>query len=188
MTAALKPSVPDRRLSSRSSAAKQGQLHGNVSPLTRPRAPRREQWQQTPARLTSLRATKPSPVVRKLPQAKPLPGWLKLLIAAQRSSSVLTLCLVGSVLAVYGWTVYSQQLWSTNYQRLETLQRNERQLTAANEVLKNQIAQQAESPNSGLVIPRPDQTIFLQPAPLRDPVAAPASPAPDLQPVRPLGY
>jgi hypothetical protein len=82
------------------------------------------------------------------------------------------------MLAVYGWTVYSQHMWNQAYQKLGVLQRHERQLTTTNEVLKNQMALQAEQPITGLVPPNPAAVIFLKPAPQRsDHAAAPVPPA-----------
>ena len=82
------------------------------------------------------------------------------------------------MLSVYGWTVYSQKMWSQAYRKLETLQRHERQLTTANEVLKNHIALQAEQPTTELMPPTSASLIFLQPAPqLRVPAANPVLPA-----------
>jgi hypothetical protein len=105
---------------------------------------------------------------------------------AQQSSTLITFCLSVGALAVYSWTVYSQQLWGREYQRLETLQRNERQLVTASESLKNQLAGQAATSESGLILPSSENTIFLQTAPARQinpiPVTTPsASP-------KPLGY
>jgi hypothetical protein len=105
--------------------------------------------------------------VENLPSAPITPVWLRSLLMVQRGSSVVTFCLITATLAVYAWTVYTQQTWAREYSKLENLQRNERQITAANEVLKNQLAQQAERPGTGLVPPTPDKTIFLPPAPQR---------------------
>ena len=126
--------------------------------------------------------------VKRLPNHRQLPLWLRSLIGAQRTLSILTGTLSIAVLSVYGQTVYSQQLWSQEYRKLENLQRNERQLTAASEVLKNQIAQQAETSRAGLVPSNPANTIFLQPAPQRPaPVATPIAPAKPTT-FSPLGY
>lgn len=125
---------------------------------------------------------------RQQPFTRAIPGWLRLLLVAQRGSSVLTFVLVAVTIVIYGWTVCSQQLWSREYQRLENLQRQERQTTAANEVLKNQMAREAAAPNSGLVLPNPSNTIFLQSAPQRPPVAAPAPQFAPLNPQKPLAY
>jgi hypothetical protein len=108
---------------------------------------------------------------------------------AQRGSSAVTFLLIAVTLVIYGWTVYSQQLWGQTYRQLESLQRKERQTTAANEVLKDQMARQAESPKAGLVAPDASRSIFLQPAPNRPNVVAPvAPPVAPLAPAKPLAY
>lgn len=118
-----------------------------------------------------------------------MPLWLRLFIQLQRGSLVITFVLATAALVVYGNTVYTQQLWSKEYRKLKTLQRNEREMVATNEGLKNQLALQAEQPGSGLVLPSTDSTIFLQPAPQRalpaaNPTVLQAEPAPKT----PLGY
>lgn len=165
MAVGLKSRIPPRRLPpSRTSQAVVYPSGTKVTPITQlqPSTP--------PLRIASAN-------VRRLPNHRQLPLWLRSLIGVQRSLSILTGTLSIAVLSVYGQTVYSQQLWSQEYRKLENLQRNERQLTTASEVLKNQIAQQAETSRAGLVPSNPANTIFLQPAPERPaPVAMPIPP------------
>ena len=131
----------------------------------------------------------PSQSVERLPSKRSLPLWLRTLLFLQRSSSVASFCLISVTLALYAWTVYSQQRWSQEYRKLETLQRNERHLTATNEAIKNQLAQQAERPDAGLVAPNPANMLFLSPAPQRPFKAAPAGTSdPKSSPTMPLGY
>jgi Fe-S cluster biosynthesis and repair protein YggX len=106
------------------------------------------------------------PTSLPLPQ-RLTPIWLSSLIFLKRSSDVVTFLLVAATLTVYSWTVYTQQQWAQEYRKLETLQRNERHLTMANEGIKDQLAQQAEKPATGLVTPSQANTIFLPPAPQR---------------------
>ncbi|HEY9628406.1 MAG TPA: hypothetical protein V6C84_13985 [Coleofasciculaceae cyanobacterium] len=128
-------------------------------------------------------------VVQQLPKPQAAPPWLKTLLHVQRASSFLTFSLIISLLAVYGWTVYTQQRWGSAYSHLEALQKQERQMTAANEVLKNQMANQAELPDVGLMLPEPGNTVFLIPAPQRPPVEPEVNlPPPQPIPARPLGY
>jgi hypothetical protein len=105
----------------------------------------------------------PSAKVQHLPSPK-RPLWLQGLISLHFISSCTTFVLIGSALGVYGWTVYTQQAWGRAYHDLETLQRYERQLTTTNETIKNDLAQQAEEPQMGLIDPNPHTTIFLKPA------------------------
>ncbi len=117
-----------------------------------------------------------------------LPLWFRCLVVMHRTSAIAAFVMVVAVLGAYGWTVYSQQLWGRTYDRLEHLRRNERQLTANNELLKNQLARQAERPDSGFVPQSPNNTIFLTPAPQRQPLAVPAEPEAPEATSMPLGY
>jgi hypothetical protein len=134
-----------------------------------------------------------------MPPGDALPMWLLRLNSLHRYSGIATFLLVASTLVVYGWTVYSQELWGQTYRKIQNLQRQERQLTTTNEVLKNRAATQAERPTSGLVPPRPSGQIFLSPAPdnppsqnlLQNPspssLTAPSNTQPQNSPP-PLGY
>ena len=118
-----------------------------------------------------------------------MPLWLRLLIQAQRGSLIVAFVLVTATLFVYSSTVYTQQLWSKEYRKLKTLTRNEREMIATNESLKNQLALQAGQPGSGLVPQTPDSTIFLQPA-LQRSASSPSTNLPQAEaaPKMPLGY
>jgi hypothetical protein len=86
--------------------------------------------------------------------------------------------LLGGALSLYGLTVYGEQRWSQDYQKLETLRLQEQQLSAASEVLKHQLAKEAQNPETGLAPQKPGNTIFLQPAPeTRSPAAPNSEPA-----------
>ncbi|MDZ8186204.1 MAG: hypothetical protein RMX96_15285 [Nostoc sp. ChiSLP02] len=99
-----------------------------------------------------------------MPASGATPLWLLRFYAFHRCSAVLAFLLVATTLAVYGWTVYCQELWSQSYRRLQNLQRHERLLTTTNATLTNKMAQEAEQPTTGLVSPTPDKMIFLPPA------------------------
>ncbi len=117
------------------------------------------------------------------------PMWLSSLLFLKRGSDVMTFLLVAATLTIYSWTVYTQQQWSREYRNLETLQRHERQMTTANAAIKNQLAQQAESPSTGLVNPTQANAIFLPPAPQRQSHTAPTKTTdPEPVPKTPLGY
>lgn len=94
-----------------------------------------------------------------------LPAWLRLLLRVERGATFFAAFLGFSVLSVYGFTFYSQQVWSQEYEELQTLQRKERRLTSAIETLKQDAAKAAENPDSGLVPQNPASTIFLPAAP-----------------------
>lgn len=128
--------------------------------------------------------------VEKLKLSQPAqPLWLSSLLFLQRSSDIITFFLVAATLTIYSWTVYTQQQWSQEYGKLQKLQRDERQLTTTNAVIKDQLAQQAEKPGTGLVPPTQANTIFLQPAPQRPFHPTPnQSTEPEPPQMPPLGY
>ena len=87
--------------------------------------------------------------------------YLQFLLFVQKSSATLTFCLVFLTLSVYGWTVRAPTLWSQEFRKLTELQQDERYLVGANEVLKHQLAQQAQKPELGLTQLHPKDLIFL---------------------------
>ncbi|MFN6487234.1 MULTISPECIES: hypothetical protein [unclassified Nostoc] len=126
-----------------------------------------------------------------MPNSGAAPSWLLRLYTFHRYSSVLAFLLVASTLAVYGWTVYSQELWGQSYRRLQSLQRHERMLTTTNATLTNKLANEAEQPTTGLVSPTPEGMIFLPPASQSPKPASPnTTPNSETQPqtLSPLGY
>ncbi|NJR65720.1 MAG: hypothetical protein HC772_10940 [Leptolyngbyaceae cyanobacterium CRU_2_3] len=125
-----KPSTPKRSRIARQQTSSQFSQNSQVSQSSAQSPAPQHPAPQPPATWTQ------SPVVRALPRPQPAPAWLKVLIKVQRLSSMPTLLLIIGLLAVYGWTVYTQQRWGQAYRHLEALQKQERQLTAASEVLK----------------------------------------------------
>ena len=143
---------------------------------------------RSPLRAVSAPASGMS-TVKEFPATWVMPLWLRLLIQAQRGSLIIAFVLITATLFVYSSTVYTQQLWSKEYRKLKTLTRNEREMIATNESLKNQLALQAGQPGSGLVPQTPDSTIFLQPA-LQRSASSPSTNLPQAEaaPKTPLGY
>ena len=119
-----------------------------------------------------------------------IPVWLLRLYKVNRYSSVLAFVLVVATLIVYGWTVYSQELWSQSYRKFKNLQRHERQLNTANATLTSKMAQEAEKPDTELVSPTSEKTIFLPPKFSNYPQSSLSTSQPDPQPEppSPLGY
>ncbi|MBR8834982.1 MAG: hypothetical protein DSM106950_13325 [Stigonema ocellatum SAG 48.90 = DSM 106950] len=117
--------------------------------------------------------------------------WLLRLYSIHRHSSIVAFLLVTVTLVVYGWTVYSQQLWSQSYRNLQKLQHYQRQLTTNNEVLKEKMAQEAQRPAAGLVSPTPTKMIFWPLAPQGpNPVSPNTTPNSETQQqtANPVGY
>ena len=121
------------------------------------------------------------------------PFWLLRLYTSHRYSSIVTFLLVAATLFIYGWTVYSQQMWSQGYNKLQNLQFQERELTTTNATLKNKMAEEAELEAAGLVSPTPARTIFLPTAsPTYSSNTTPVSTQPNMETLQntssPLGY
>lgn len=136
------------------------------------------QSKRLPASRKSLtNKTSPNKNVKRLPRANAfsLPLWLRLLMSTQKLSIVVTVLLTVSVFAIYGWTVYAQEQWNQQYKKLEQLKRQERQLTAAEGSFNNELMRSAEKNPGELVRERPEQSIFLQAAPLRPKRDVPAT-------------
>lgn len=126
-----------------------------------------------------------------MPSAEAAPLWLLRLYKIHRHSAIVTFLLVAITLVVYGWTVYSQELWSQSYRRLQNLQRHERQLMTNNGVIKNQLAKEAEKEPAKLVLPTPARMIIVNPAPVTTNTPPnTVSPTPEIQQqtINPLAY
>jgi len=140
---------------------------------------------------TELSSQDSLPSIPVMPNSRKFPSWLLRLYAIHRHSSVAAFLFVTVTLVVYGWTVYSQQLWSQAYRKLQDLQHHERQLTTINGELKEKMAQDAQRPAAGLVSPTPSGTIFLPRSPVGlNPVSPNTTPNSEIQQqtVNPVGY
>jgi len=134
----------------------------------------------------------PNRNVKRLPRTNglPLPLWLRVLMSTQKLSIAVTVMLTVSVFAIYGWTVYAQEQWNQQYKKLEQLKRQERQLTSAEGSFDNNLLRSVQNKPGDLVRERPDQSIFLQAAPLRPKRDVPStvSELPKNKPNESLGY
>ena len=143
-------------------------------------------------RLPASRKSLTNNNVKRLPRTNsfPLPLWLRVLISTQKLSILLTVSLTLSVFIIYGWTVYAQEQWNQQYKKLEQLKRQERQLTTAEGSFDNDILQSVQKNPKDLVRERPEQSIFLQAAPLRPKhdVSTSVSELPKTKPNESLGY
>jgi hypothetical protein len=92
-----------------------------------------------------------------------LPKNLKTLSLIQKGSFALAIATMTASISLYASTVKIPKLWSQEYQHLEDLQLQERQLVAVNETIKFQLAQEA-SQDSQLSISKPESAIFISPA------------------------
>lgn len=145
--------------------------------------------QSLPRSLTPLKGRSLRSVLKAMPDRMPLPIWLRALKKIENLSVVVALLLVSSAVVVYGWAVYSQQLWGKNYSRLDTLRRDERQLLKGSELMKNDIARHSNPKQYGLVPRTSDHIVVIPPAPIRPPLPT-RNMRPDLKatPITPIGY
>ncbi|MEM6432769.1 MAG: hypothetical protein AAF773_02770 [Cyanobacteria bacterium P01_D01_bin.115] len=130
---------------------------------------------QSRRRLTALPSPQPAaPAVFPSAQQRDRPNWLKLLVAGQRVSVVATTLGLAGALAAYALTVNTHRRLTAATVHLEHLQDQQQQLTTANAVFKNHLAQAArtEMRNGNL---HPRDVIFLEAAPLPASPSAPAS-------------
>jgi hypothetical protein len=148
--------------------------------------------EQLPIELNAVRlkqARQQQPAIQ-FPQQNSVPVWLRSLLTVQRSAKILFGGIFGLSLVVYGYTVYTQDLWKQQHGQLTRLQIQERQQGAMNENLKHQMAVAAEQPLNGLENPDPQKMIFITGAPQRPtklpPAASSPKPVPESKP--PLGY
>ena len=92
-----------------------------------------------------------------------LPSNLQALSLLQKGSFCLAIASMTASIGLYISTVHIPKLWSQEYQHLENLQRQERQLVAINETIKYQMAQEAVQ-DSRLSISKPESALFINPA------------------------
>ncbi|HEY9879987.1 MAG TPA: hypothetical protein V6D29_16150 [Leptolyngbyaceae cyanobacterium] len=178
MTAALRKRAPSRNSPHAAQTSRQ------------PRSRRRRPTAAVPLPLTNVQTLTPArPHLQAVPAPFEPTKGLQILSALNAGLSVVSGLLVLSALGAYSYSVYIDRHLEQATDYLARLQRSEQQLTTANEVLKNHIANQAESPSTGLQPPQPTNVIFLKPAQQR--VAAnpsPVAPTPQPQQSAPLGY
>ena len=124
-------------------------------------------------------------------QSRSLPRGVRNLQLFEKALSLCTLGLGAATIAVYSLTVQTQQSWMAEYNELQNLERYERQLVTASEILKNRMAEQAENADTNLVRQNQHTTIFLDPIQQRSPatpVSATVLPLNDAPSRMPLGY
>jgi hypothetical protein len=95
------------------------------------------------------------------------PLWLRFLQKWQHTSGVVAFGLAIAACLAYAYATHYQQRWSQVYQRTEQLRTEQQQLHVYQELLKNQVAQDAQAENTELVPPDPNQILFVEPAPIR---------------------
>jgi uncharacterized protein YejL (UPF0352 family) len=95
-------------------------------------------------------------------EKKNKPFWLQSLMVLGYGSSAFCYLSVAIAFVMYGITVYAPKQWTNKYHQLQELQKQERQFSFTEEIIKNQLAESAQQLGSGLVNPDPTQPpIFL---------------------------
>ncbi len=115
--------------------------------------------------ILSTSQTKSRENSRKLPSRFPkprqFPVYLKILLLLQKGSLGVACFSIVTGIVLYLSTVCIPQKWSKEYRNLETLQRQERQLTTIGESLKYKISQQARQNKMSPIAS--NNTVFLKP-------------------------
>ncbi|AFY74495.1 hypothetical protein Syn7502_02523 [Synechococcus sp. PCC 7502] len=88
----------------------------------------------------------------------------QLLLSCQKISIAMTAISFTCVGAVYGWNVHVQKKFDQQYNKLQTLKQNERQLIVANESLDHDLITNIDRLPVKLVPEKPQQSIFIVPA------------------------
>ncbi|MEO1790843.1 MAG: hypothetical protein AAFR25_01295 [Cyanobacteria bacterium J06629_19] len=123
--------------------------------------------------------------VSSLRQPK-LPLGLKLLSQVQHGSTAVASVLIAGALALYGSSVYVDRSVNRTTDHLNRLQSESQQLTAANESIKQSLAEQAKSENSGLEPYEAGDVLFVTPEPVRP--ENEVSEGAEVEQFRPQGY
>ena len=116
------------------------------------------------------------------------PLWLRSLLIIQQSSGAIAFVTIAIMFSLYASIVYTQQMWSKEYRKLKSLQRQERILIQTNETLKNDLADLAKKSSTGLVSLDPQKSVFLTPTPIKS--TRKTKQKIEIQPLKniPLGY
>lgn len=152
-------------------SSRRRRLKQTVSPsqVRRTQAARHPAFGGIPAQRRTRRHRPSAGRVESLPLRQKMPLLLRSLLWLQRGSSAIAFGLTFAVLLTYASMVFIQQQWSEEYQKLESLRREARNLTEADAIFKDNLAQQAERLETGLVMPTPENNIYLSPSSERQP-------------------
>ena len=126
--------------------------------------------------IVGVNSTQSQQQIRQLPQSA-APDWLTSLLAIQKGAAIVFCGVLGLSVVVYGYTARTQDAWKAQHKQLKRFQAQEHQQAVMAENIKQNLAQQAQQPESGLVDPSPQRMVFIPSAPQR-PIKALASPAP----------
>jgi hypothetical protein len=120
----------------------------------------------------------PTPNAVSLPRELPEPMWLKGLTVLQKLSLGTATLLTTAALISYSWSVHTQAQWNQQYQKLQILKRQERNLSAAIETFENDLVQNLSRYVPGLVRESREQSWYVIVEPNAIPTVPPASAVP----------
>lgn len=124
----------------------------------------------------------------KLSRKKRSSPALQLLTWLEKGFSYVAAVTMLSSISLYITTVRNPQVWTEEYENLEALQLQERQLVAINESLKYEIAQKAQQTTLEMSNISPENTVFLQPNSIKPQPKKEIAPNPQISHSIPLGY
>lgn len=150
-------------------------LSSNPSPPTQTRLNRQNRRYQTKANSSP-----------QFCQTVEYPFWLKSLIFLNHGSSLICYISVAIALVLYGMTVYAPKQWTNKYNQLQHLQKQERQFTFTDEVLKDTLAESAEHAGSGFVNPEQSKPPIFLPNSKTQPINLHPIAPPEIKKVEPI--
>ncbi|MEO1094187.1 MAG: hypothetical protein AAFX01_04740 [Cyanobacteria bacterium J06638_28] len=140
-----------------------------------------------PTEVSSPRRKRLSTVVN-LPIDQGYPFWLRALVVGQRLSLAVVASTLAATLITYGFTVNVNRQLMLATAKLGVLQTQQKQLTAANAVFKNHLAQVAMTTLQGNTL-NPRDVIFLETEEASSPpVSEPPTTSTPSSVAAPLGY
>ncbi len=114
------------------------------------------------------------------------PLWLKGFIFLNHGSSLICYVTVAVALVLYGITVYAPRQWTSKYNQLQHLQKQERQFTFTDEILKDNLGESAQKPESGFVSPEQSKPPIFVPSTTPQSITPPTLNPPRIKKVEPI--
>ena len=142
-------------------------------------SPLKRHQRRTPNKNNNISSVQPS-------QSIQYPLWLKGFIFLNHGSSLLCYLSVAVALVLYGMTVYAPKQWTNKYNQLQHLQKQERQFTFTDEVLKDTLAESAQQAGSGFVNPEQSKPPIFLPKTNPQPITSQPLNPPEIKKVEPI--
>jgi len=137
--------------------------------------------------VSELQATPPAKAV-SFPRELPEPMWLKSLTFLQKTTLGTAALLTSAALLSYSWSVHTQAQWNQQYQKLQILKRQERNLSAAIETFENDLVENISRYVPDVVRESREKTWYITIEPSAIPTPPPVVPAVSLPSPPSRGY